>query len=1272
MILIAQFQILFTQFQGGLSGRKLPTPKSSKKNINDPSLCLSYQNQIKTMYPPGTSRSQDGGDVCVTALSDSDTPLSETASPDPGSSNTSDKLRGMGEVEQLDWSNEQLDIGNDTDSLNSSCDKNRTFEQGLARSRTADESSENMMKGKENESRTVELPENNETLEPIHEREQNNARNRELVFDRNGVNRNSDTSNASSVSQGKFDRDSGIRHSDMSDLSMEGDGRLTPKNQLDLELYLKQIDENNVHQLSGESGIVSESASSNISEGSQQSDQSDFKFDPSEIARKVMSEVSAHKKAIDSLQKTSMVKSQIESNSLRNEYQNQIQSLPSPSKSNNPNMPDSKLSAIATDLGIRSDTTVQSQVTVTDGTNSAFTSPTHKPKVPPPVAAKPTFQSNPAAFRNLSTNMSNLAISSPSGSTENILDKTEGDETHPPLQITKGQELKCALATTTAITVNKKDSFSSSTSANTSMSFSSFRPGNKTDGENQGRGSLYRPDSATSTSSYCSTPSSVQSVIYKPIIKEKENESPNVTTYDSSSEQTSNSGSADTMTPTMNLSDIPQTGPNKRDSSPALSTGSSTSSKSGKPKKKVSFSDSDPNDTPSPLTLSGNSSSYFDINKGMGQFNARNLPTWAYGADTSSRNQPSHLSGLKQVLGLKDPHLKSRSKVPSPPVKYSSENVPKSPRDFLPKNAQNLTLANLQASDHNSSLDSITNSSLSSPRESVSSVNSASMSSLNSPLSPGSVASQHSPSLPPDLHPQGPLGNSAQRPAMQQNQRPPYVQPPPYYGQPPPPYKQAVQRNPPPTNLPLSSPKHQAPSSLASQSPSHHAYPTSSIAMATNNNFLPSQSTFGGPSGNVTRAPMKSLPDPSQNYQDYPNRFSLDNSQGYRVQNQSQSQGYGGQTLPQGQNSPGQSQNYRGQTQLQGQGSQGQSQGHYQRQSSQEYPGQLVQSQYSLENQNQPIKSLDGKYTIHPNKSLNLGQNIDPNGQPFAQSQGQISSQNRYGTKSVIQESSPSRQVPPFGDQMTYNPPRDNHLMQGPGSRQGLTNGYPEQLEMRTFQRDPTSRAPNYGSPNFSNGPSRRPPVPPARIDSWENMDRKLNPPLTPDQPLSKSYPLLASQNMSPKHNLMTNQAVSQQRIPQSPERGLNKSWGHYSVSQGVISQGPVADMRGNAYNENFTSNRTKIPNGSANIEHFPNGNIPNQRNSDGYPPNDKTPNNKKSANNNAATNSQSTNNNMTSSYQLALKNNQVLPTGGGLRRVNLGNDKKSFSRTNVIQPSKC
>ena len=1227
--------------------------------MNDPSLCLSYQNQIKSRYPPGTGSSQDGGDVYVTALSDSDTPLSETASPDPGSSGTSDKLRGLAEVEQLDWSDEQLDMSNDTDSLNASCDKNRTSEHERSRSRTLDGNSKNVSSTHQNESEHV--LESNEKTETLHGREQSNP-NTELIFERNGINRNSDTSNASSLSQGKFDRDSGIRHSDMSDLSMEGDGRLTPKNQQDLELYLQQIDENNIHQLSGESGIVSESASSNISEGSQQSDQNDFQFDPSEIARKVMSEVSAHKKAVDNLQKTSMVKSQIEANNLRSEYQNQVQSLPSPTKSNIPNMPDSKLSAIATDLGVKSETSVQSKVSMTDSANSAFMSPTHKPRVPPPVATKPTFQSNPAAFRNLSTNISNLALSSVSESAENISDKTDSDETRPPLEITKGKELKCALATTTAITVNKKDSFSSSTSASTSMSFSSFRPANKSntaDSENQGRGSLYRPDSATSTSSYCSTPSSVQSVIYKPIIKGKENESLNVTTYDSSSEQTSGSGSADTMTPTINLSEIPQTGSQKRDSSPALSTGSSASSKSGKPKKKVSFSDSEPSDTPSPLNLSGNQSSYFDINRGMGQFNTRNLPTWAYGTDSGFKNQSSHLSGLKQVLGLKEPHLKSRNKVPSPPVKYSQENVPKSPRDFLPKNAQNLTLVSLQKSDHNSSLESITNSSLSSPRESVSSVNSASISSLNSPMSPGSVTSQHSPSLPSDPNPYGPHSPLSQRPVVQRTQRPTYAQPPPYYGQPPPPYKQAVQKNPPPTSLPLSSPKHQVPSSYSSPLSPTHVFTPSSVAMTTSGNFPPVPSGFGGPSANVTRAPMKMLPDPSQNYQDYPSRYQLENSQGYRVQNQSQGQGHIAQNQPQGQRSQGQSQG----------------------QISQNYQGQLVQSQYSFEHQ--PIRSLDGKYTIHPQRPLNLGQNSDPKGQPFVQGQGHVSSQNPYGAKSVMHELSPTRpQVPNFGDQTNYNLPQDNQLMQSPGSRKGLTNGNPEQLEMKSFQMDPVSRPPNYSSPNFRIGPTRRPPVPPARIDSWENMDRKLNPPLSPDQPLSKSYPLLASQNMSPKHNLLANQSVSQSqhRIPQgpskSPERGLNNSWGHYPSSQGITSQSPAGDIRGNMYNKNFTSNQPKIPNGTANFEHFQNGNIPNHQNfpqnSDSYPVNNKNVNRNQLANNNAVNNNQLANNNMTSSYQLALDNNQVLPTSSQLRRVTLGNEKRSFARTNVLQPSKC
>ena len=1257
--------------QGGLSGRKVHHGKPVKNTVNDPAVCLSYQNQIKNMYPPGNSSYLDGTEVYVTALSDSDTPMSATASPDPGSSSASDRLHSLAEVEHLDLNNEQLDLSAESDSLSRSHDNVNDIALRMAKNQSSFGHSEyntcNVNKQADQVSRTS-GEENNKLIggnaaERLHEHKENtNCDNNEIhkeseiMFERNGLNRNSDTSDASSVSQGKFDRDSGIRHSDMSDLSMDGDGRLTPRNQRDLEMFLQQIDETSVHHMSGESGIVSESASSNHSEGSQQSDQSDFRFDPSEIARKVMSEVSAHKNALDNMQKRSMVHSQLESNNLRNEFRNQTQPviMSKMPPEHSAHLPDSKLSASATEM--KSESSVQSKISVTSPSNSAFTSPTHKPRVPPPVAAKPsyTFQSNPAAFRNLSVNVSNLALSSVSESSESLVENTDCDKTRPPLNVQ--ESTKCDIATTTAITVNKKE-FSSPTSVNTTLSFSSFRPSSKTnltDGENQGPGSCYRPDSTTSTSSYCSTPSSMQSVIYKPILKD--NESAKVTNYDSSSEQTSGSGSTSTVTPTINLSDSQNSGAQKRDASPALSTGSSASSKSGKPKKKVSFSDSEPSDTPSPLNLSSNQISYFDINKGTSHYTP-NLPTWSYGVDNVSKGPGSHLSGLKQVLGLKDSHQKARSKGPSPPVKYSQENVPKSPRDYLPKAVNPVTSTDIKISD-NSSRESAT---LSSPRDSISSINSASVSSLSSPVSPGSLSSLNSLLLPGSNR--GPVGS-----VVQQNQRPQYNQPPPY-GQRPPSYRQAIQKmnasvNP-PNNLPLSSPNYppypSKSSEITSERPNVSAISNSvgfnptefGIAKtfpqesktASPNSFPSPPPGFGGTSVNVSRAPLRTFPEPGQSnhgnnrhYQGQLNRPHGDHLQSPSSQIQPNRQH--GDIL--------------------------QGQGHYLQDQLNKSHGHNPQGQA---NRPQSIQGLNSQGQFNVSQGQLLGQtalhpNQTPNESYGSQSyKGQGFPQQQYGSQTSIQQSSPSRKVPPFGDQMDYSPSREPSASQSLNSKYTVypaLNSSKEQLEMKNLQRapnynspnyptSPQQRSPNYNSPNYPTGPQRRPPVPPARIDSWENMDRKLNPPLSPDQPLSMSYPLLAKQQISPKHNFHFNPAFSQasQIVPQSPSGrpDMGQNWGRdplsHDVTQDPTLRAPPGDGRGDMQNYSVTHTQAKIPNGVANVHQYPNGNIPNSQNI----PRDSLAN---------------------------VLNNTQLPNGGQLRRVTLGNEKKSFTRTNVLHSSKC
>ena len=510
------------------------------------------------MYRMNSLSPQSSNEVSVMGLSDSDT----TASPTLGSSSASEKFLDPQEAEAFSLS---LDLRN---------------------ARLDDRSTPEVISGRSSASGD----DRNETIVEedgliLHETQQ--------AFNRSDEKRVSDNSDNSSISQGiQADKDFGKHGSDISDFS---EGRLTPKNQKDLESYL---------QVTDESGIVSETTSSNQSEGSQQSDQTNFKFDPTEIAQKIMNDVSEHKTALDSMQRFSSFQMQQEANCMRSEYQKKV---PSPSVTT-AEKTSTDGSSSASDM-----TSIQSKIAAFSGINqSAFTSPLNKPR-PPAVAAKPSFTANTSSFRNLSSKVQDLSsISSPetampSGNVSNQSTKTS--KLHSEHQ----QSSPSNVYTTTAIVVSKKDSFSPSANSSATMSFSSFRPSGKPVDTSQ-----YRPESTTSTSSHCSTPSSMQSVIYRPYGDSCNPDSPCVVSYDSSSDQTSGSGSAGTLTG--NISDLPSLEliPTlKRDSSPALSSCSSTSGRSGKQKKKVSFSDSEPSDTPSPLDSSSNSNqlSYFDMNK---------------------------------------------------------------------------------------------------------------------------------------------------------------------------------------------------------------------------------------------------------------------------------------------------------------------------------------------------------------------------------------------------------------------------------------------------------------------------------------------------------------------------------------------------------------------------------------------------------------------------------------------------------------------------------
>lgn len=610
------------------------------------------------MYRSDSSSPQYGNDVSVMALSDSDT----TASPTLGSSSASEKFRDLRDAEPFSLSFDGRSIG--SSHSDKSDRKSYTPEVKSVISSTEDDTSAD-----------------NETV-IVHDDDDDEQ---EALFKRNGENRNSDISDNSSISQGiQADKDFEKHGSDMSDVS---GGRLTPKNGKDLESYL---------QVTDESGIVSETTSSNHSEGSQQSDQSNYRFDPSEIAQKIMCDVSEHKSALDSMQKLSMIQSQAEANILRSEYQKQNKPISVP-----------QLSGISDQTGSDKPSSgqtnsVQSKIAAFSSTNntsgqSAFTSPTHKGRLPPPVAVKPAFQSNTSNLRSMSANVSNLStIPGPESAQKSDL------QTLPESSFVSSDS---NVFTTTAIVVSKQDSFSSSANTKTTMSFSSFRPSGKPlPAESVSNIVQYRPESTASTSSHCSTPSSMQSVIYRPYGEKAAPESPCVVSYDSSSEQTSGSGSTSTITPTVSLSDKNDSLPNdfnssaKRDSSPALSSCSSTSGRSGKQKKKVSFSDSEPSDTPSPLdsSASSNQFSYFDTKKSspahipprIGNLQPNMLVPNSRHSSSSSIDSvgkrpppPSYQYAIRnsQLLQQKSPQLPARL-VQGKPLNYSS---PSSPNDSI-------------------------------------------------------------------------------------------------------------------------------------------------------------------------------------------------------------------------------------------------------------------------------------------------------------------------------------------------------------------------------------------------------------------------------------------------------------------------------------------------------------------------------------------------------------------------------------------------------------
>ncbi|KAL3858484.1 hypothetical protein ACJMK2_013073, partial [Sinanodonta woodiana] len=593
--------------RGGLTARKVANVQTSQAGSSDPAVYLDYQNKIKSMYPSVTEG--ESCEVTVMSLSDSDTQKSINDSFDLGNSNSSDKFPSQCKS-----------------NLESTPDTNFESGQGSEKFNVSWSSDIPSLKSSLSSEEFIFSRHGSDVLDSSSS----------SVFKRNTNTRTSNVSDESGTSVEVFERSDSKRGSDTSDLSSGCAGGLTPKNQQDLVMFLKQTSEDpGVHQLSSESGIVSETTSSNQSDASHQSDSNQFHFDPQEIAAKIMREVTDQKAALDSMQQISALKLSQDSYLLRKQLFDQdanTNNLDS-YKERETNLTSADSSQIST-KGMNPSRHSPKSVPQTHSFTSTFKEIHSSPslmrnigvKLPPPVPIKPqSHQSKFSTFhpqpQQPNMTISRERISSSSSISASSLTVTPqassvGSVSVPkePLGLIQGNAYRNSQDESSPFNnVLRKESVFSSTSFSSS-SLSSFRPTRQMGFTDQSAAqnlmSQNRPDSSTSTSSYCSTPSSIKTVIYNPTSTQSQphtNTSPSVMSYDSSSDQNSGSNScSQTSNSFYSVNASLQQGP--REASPALSSSSSTSGKGSKPKKKVSFSDSEPSESPTPS--SGNNFQY--------------------------------------------------------------------------------------------------------------------------------------------------------------------------------------------------------------------------------------------------------------------------------------------------------------------------------------------------------------------------------------------------------------------------------------------------------------------------------------------------------------------------------------------------------------------------------------------------------------------------------------------------------------------------------------
>ena len=394
--------VLFFFLQGGLSGRKV----SSRRERTDPSIYLSHQNRIRNMYgPAGTTLSHHSHHTDIHELQE----ISENSESETDGHTSSGNS----------WKECRMTVSTNSDSECSTIPNSRTPDQDMLHSSTehyslsdglitqSPSSQEYTYSYSGKSSRRVrssggsdhseheeyKFSRQNSGFSDISVNSADMSHHHPSNFDRYDVHRSSDVSNISSAFEAEpqnslsdsgsdmFHRSDTLRQSDMSDTSGISDTNGLPNELPEAMIMSKNV----VDPVPSESGFHSEVTSSNQSDASQQSIDV-TKLTHTELALRINADVENQRERLEKVQKESLASSRQEAMALRKEFYTSQQS--------------SVNSAAQQTLGHPSDDkSVVAKPFYSEG------------KRPPPIPQKPKsfqpFMENPSPNSPQSANVSN-------------------------------------------------------------------------------------------------------------------------------------------------------------------------------------------------------------------------------------------------------------------------------------------------------------------------------------------------------------------------------------------------------------------------------------------------------------------------------------------------------------------------------------------------------------------------------------------------------------------------------------------------------------------------------------------------------------------------------------------------------------------------------------------------------------------------------------------------------------------------------------------------